>query len=634
MVAEGGPMTRSETVADRSMFDSSGDSTGIRQTDDSIFVDDFEDYSTGTVPSYFVLAGNTDQEVVSESSPSGSQAYRMSGSHGACWRALARAPVETADAMTVRGSFKRGDGSVGCHEDQSGGIRFRTVASSSWSEGSAAGLLRFRPDGTVASNGEVVGEYTPGEWTEFTVTYRRADGKVTHECVIDGNSSVTVTRDVVDHEDDLSALELKSDDFTVYWDDLSVTADDSEESDGTPVDPPSDDPEPPDDDPDPSVPDLDFAAGEYEEVTVNDARYYVIRNVPETESGQFAVTTPEFDLVSPTEAVDAFLTHLASRTTPRLDWDRRRSEAESRRENMRGLELLNRFLEITTGVLETYALFKVSPPSAIGAGADLLRDSISWSISESERPYERAFGMMTASCATAETIETQLDAVESIEDFGDQETELVSTAVTGYGVVEAGADFADGYATMADRLATSPNFTQTAAVGVSATETFLLAETIDLAASQLDAVFDLRARIAALFHAYDTVRLPLIDRIQAKTVLAEDWALTPGDMVQYHSLMASYNHMGAMAYLGAAEYYDRMSDLRSGRIWDVIDGASDLADDYATIGDTLYSAAKEHYLAIGGAWRDVERQTVSSVNAEAYDLDPAELTGFSGGVSE
>lgn len=230
MTSAGGPMYNSENIINRPIPSLSGESRTVRQTDNSAFAEDFEEYSTGAVPSDFVLAGNTDQGVVSESSSSGPQAYRMSGSHGGCWRAIARTPIETADTMIIRGSFKRGDGSVGCHEDQSGGIRLRTVASSSWSEGSPAGLLRFKPDGSVASNGEVVGEYVAGEWTDFEITYNRANGTVTHECVINGKSPVSVERDVVSHEDELSALELQSDDFTVYWDDLSITTKSSEDS--------------------------------------------------------------------------------------------------------------------------------------------------------------------------------------------------------------------------------------------------------------------------------------------------------------------------------------------------------------------------------------------------------------------
>lgn len=600
------------------------------RADDVVLEEDFETYDAGEVPSYLTLAGNNDQGVVTETSHTGTRSYRMSGSHGGCWRAIARTPIEIADTMTVSGRFRLGSGSVGCHDDSSGRIGFRTGASSSWSDGSGVRLLQFRPDGTVSSNGELVGEYAPDEWTSFEITYDRTGSTVEHECVIDGLSADSVSRDDVDFEDELSALELVSDDFTVYWDDISVRIGDSASDPDTPSD--SDTPSnSPGGTPPPSQPDLDFEAGEYEEVTVGDARYYVIRNVPETDPGQFSVTTPEFELVEPVEAVDAFLTHLGSRTALRLDWEEERSMAEQRRSNMRGLELLNRALDVGTGVLETYALFKISPPSAIGSGADLLRDSISWSVSESERPYERAFSEMAASCATAETIDARLESARSVTEIGSDGTALISDAITGYGIVETTADFADGYATMADNLASRPSFTQTAAAGVTAAETFLLAETIDFAASQLDAVFDLRARIAALFHAYDTVRIPLIDRLQIKTALAEEWALTPGDLVQYHSLMASYDHMGAMAYLGAAEYYDRMASLPSGIVWDVIDGASDLADDYTTIGENLHEAAMEHYMAIGGAWRQVGRQTMSSVNADVYDVDTADIPGFSGG---
>jgi len=192
--------------------------------DGPIWAEDFESFETGDVPPKFVLAGSEDQGVVADPARQGSRSYRMSGSHGGCWRALARRPVEVRDAVTVSGWFRRGGGEVGCHDGLSGTLLFRTSGESSWSDGSAVTLLQFRPDGSVASNGSVVGEYVPGEWTSFEVEYvrDRDTGTVTCNCRVDGADPVSTTRDEAPHEDDLSAIELRSDDFTVFWDDLVI----------------------------------------------------------------------------------------------------------------------------------------------------------------------------------------------------------------------------------------------------------------------------------------------------------------------------------------------------------------------------------------------------------------------------
>jgi len=193
-----------------------------------IFREDFEEWSTGTVPDGFVLAGNSDQQVVDDYSSTGSHSYRMSGSHGGCWRAIMRrelfSDTERPDSMLISGAFRRGDGAEGCHDNQSGRIGWRTVASSSWSAGSGTALLQFRPDGDITVAGETVGTYEPEEWVSFEVEYHwdRDAGEVEHVCRIEDSQPVTAVRDERDDEGEMTALALRSDDYTVFFDDLSV----------------------------------------------------------------------------------------------------------------------------------------------------------------------------------------------------------------------------------------------------------------------------------------------------------------------------------------------------------------------------------------------------------------------------
>ena len=210
--------------------------TGATQ-DDVLFAEDFESVATGSVPDGFVIAGNSDQTVVGGTAAQSSQSYEMNGSYGGCWEAIARVPFPVASEMTILGSFRRGNGEVGCHS-ASGAIKLNTGASSSWPAGSTTTLLRFLPDGTVKSAGTVVGEYSPQEWTTFEVGYARdvGSGEVTHYCRINGGNSISVTREENSHEDNLSALQLSSDDFTVYWDEIVITEGVDTEPPGTGVD--------------------------------------------------------------------------------------------------------------------------------------------------------------------------------------------------------------------------------------------------------------------------------------------------------------------------------------------------------------------------------------------------------------
>jgi len=221
------------------------------QSDDPIFAEDFEAYGSGELPEGFVLAGSTDQGVTSSTSATGSQSFRMSGSHGGCWRAIMRTELfedaSRPEAMRISGHFRLAGGGVGCHENKSGRIGWRTVASPNWSEGSGPEILQFRPTGEVTAAGEVLGEYERDEWIEFSVEYRwnRDTGEVTQTCTIADGSSETVTREQRDDEANLTALELRSDDFTVFWDGLTIeTIDEESTEDSEPEPEPDPEPEP------------------------------------------------------------------------------------------------------------------------------------------------------------------------------------------------------------------------------------------------------------------------------------------------------------------------------------------------------------------------------------------------------
>jgi len=194
-----------------------------------IFQEDFEDYSPGEIPPNFVLAGNENQKVTDAESATGAQSYQMNGSYGGCWEAIMRRELFEDDtvpgAIRIQGYFWLDDGEIGCHENRSGAVGWHTVDSSSWSEGSGARLLQFRPNGEVTSAGDVVGEYNRYEWTAFEVEYYADSDSsvVTHQCTIGNGSTEIVTRTKRDFENELSVLEMKSSDFTVFWDEIAVT---------------------------------------------------------------------------------------------------------------------------------------------------------------------------------------------------------------------------------------------------------------------------------------------------------------------------------------------------------------------------------------------------------------------------
>ena len=224
---------------------SSENSSGNNTPSGAIFEEHFESYSPDETPTDFVFAGNSDQGVTDSVSQTGDQSYRMSGSHGGCWEAIMRRELfsadERPDAMRIQGSFRLGDGSTGCHS--SSAIGWVTVDSSNWSNGSGSSILNFDSDGTITAAGETVGEYNRYEWVDFTVEYEYDTdaNEVVQRCTVGNSDPVTVTREEHSSEAALTSLELKSGDYTVYWDDFVIEqidgVDESPEETGESPDP-------------------------------------------------------------------------------------------------------------------------------------------------------------------------------------------------------------------------------------------------------------------------------------------------------------------------------------------------------------------------------------------------------------
>ena len=212
--------------------------TSITRSEESevLFEEDFEDQSLGTVPSNFVLAGNEDQKVTDQYAATGSQSYRMSGSHGGCWQAIARTPVELADEMRIQGRYRLQGGTEGCHTG-SGKISLIDEIGDSWRDGNGPSLLKFYPDGRITSAGDSVGEHTTQEWVQFDLIYQHDTeaNEVIQKCRIGDSEWQSTTRGAHSAEDDLVGLQINTNDFTVLWDEIRIEKYTNEDDDGYPT---------------------------------------------------------------------------------------------------------------------------------------------------------------------------------------------------------------------------------------------------------------------------------------------------------------------------------------------------------------------------------------------------------------
>lgn len=117
--------------------------------------------------------------------------------------------------------YSSSDGSVGCHDKQAR-LAFRTASSGGTYPGSRYSLLNFTPEGIINGTGTELTSYEEDTWIDVEIAYTRGSDQVTQEYTIDGETIDTVTREIRDYEDSLSAIQFQSGDFTNYWDELEI----------------------------------------------------------------------------------------------------------------------------------------------------------------------------------------------------------------------------------------------------------------------------------------------------------------------------------------------------------------------------------------------------------------------------
>jgi len=195
---------------------------------DAVLSEGFEDYDVGAYPNGWQKNGNSDQQVVDSPTASGDRALRLRGSSGGCWEAIANAPIELPESgsATLRLSvYPTTNGEVGCHENR-GDIGLGTSAES-WNAGDGWRLVQFGLDGRIVGPGGTdLGPYETGQWQTLEFTYDRTDTGVRVSFAVDGAERGSATRPVTDFENDISWLTLSSGEFTIYWDDVTLSTGD------------------------------------------------------------------------------------------------------------------------------------------------------------------------------------------------------------------------------------------------------------------------------------------------------------------------------------------------------------------------------------------------------------------------
>jgi hypothetical protein len=198
-----------------------------------VYRTDFESTSPGNAPSGWSANGNEAMAVTDETSTSGNQSLRMTGSSGACWETVAfgdigqdvipdSSSIPPSDTINISFDILPGNSAQqGCH-DHNGVVKLNTRNDSVYG-GKNLKMVEFKPDGTVVGTNGSLGAYDAGAWTDVSITYERQDsGQVALTYYINGEYRDKMTVESVQFAPRLSYFEVFTGEYSTHLDDLLI----------------------------------------------------------------------------------------------------------------------------------------------------------------------------------------------------------------------------------------------------------------------------------------------------------------------------------------------------------------------------------------------------------------------------
>ena len=163
--------------------------------------------------------------IVADPTSSANKVFRLYGSVGGCWGALAYREFSFPSAFSVNVKIYNGSEDLsGCHPSR-GSIAMRY--GTSW-QNSGSGLVNFLENGDiVARNGSIIGHFPLEQWLNIAVHYQRVNNDLTLHYWVNGEDLGEINMTITDLSKELSFdhFELAVNEGTAYFDDVIVSSD-------------------------------------------------------------------------------------------------------------------------------------------------------------------------------------------------------------------------------------------------------------------------------------------------------------------------------------------------------------------------------------------------------------------------
>ena len=384
-----------------------------------------------------------------------------------------------------------------------------------------------------------------------------------------------------------------------------------------------------------TIPDSnEYPLEEGSKVTVNPTGtpLYVIQDIPNVDPDRRAVTTTNYELVGKNRTKDALTAEFYQNSTEVFDFSNRLQTARNHKSRVADLQLFGRVVDAGWDVTVILSSLLVNRPDlGLGSAISLTSDAINWSVTEYNEPFEEGFTKMTATLTNAKSIQakaqqmrtdrelanqigTGLEAFALGVDIAQTQGGLTSAwdeAITALQQSQFPTNSVDDAINSADDLAA-----QSVDDAITASSGLVLGFAIDTAVGEVESGVKAKTKIHTAELAYETVRIPLLERLEVLQSRAEAGELTYPQSVEYELFPAIELQMKALLAQIGADYWEAISSSATGLLWDVVSNADSKATNFETTANSLETASKWSYLGAGANTRIIEDRFTNTINME------------------
>lgn len=363
-------------------------------------------------------------------------------------------------------------------------------------------------------------------------------------------------------------------------------------------------------------------------VSVDNREYLVIWNLNDFRDERRAVVykpkEPAADtltLAPPSETFDALIADSWIDRPYTRDCDRLLRVARRNRQIYSVMELFSRASSVFGEWAAAYAMTTVSPTVATHVATEALKDSILWAYDEFSNPYEDALSKIAGLATTDQRLKSEVEDVTSAVALP---AEILDFIIALQGAADQIQSTASMISAMGSAAINSSAGTSSLSAALSAGGSAAVAPVAYFIAGELVQTtveagvngYEMEAKVAALGHAFSTLRLPYLRELKRYQELGRAGKLTPGMAIHYQLQEAHHSLMGAVANAAMHKYAREVSDGLFGSFYDILVNADEIAKSSRQMSQSFHKASVSALDVLQSRWSIAERRHQQSINIE------------------